>query len=1114
MNEFKILDKTIFFLGKKTKKVNNIGTCVYYFNRLTRTSMIPIEVCAVKLNDEIKFFSPQLNSYELDENPGTALYRNSIKFEKAAISSVIDKAPNENMDNKTAELFKNIFGIDLSAIDGIEGLVFDRIIYTENFKINNTELRADGYIFVFTDAALRRAKFGFFAGNIRNKKFNEFVEDLNEYGASNILNNIVVKQESHSTIIQNNTPFHVEIQPYATEYNIDSEMYGEKVYKRVKKATNIIVLSPGQEFTIHKEIPQKSLTYSMLDNVIAEKYINTPFSNTGNEYESQEDMIRFKPYEFEVLRVGIEPDVTFNIEDYALITGFTTIDELDDINYTIINKKNVNPVSVKGPLGHIQIKSDELAYSVSPAGMKERFIKGFANTALFRIDSKQFVFDYTIKEAQTIITEIAFNNAFNNIISEYKPSLVIKTATLADYNEFAYQNTQIKIDNIIPAKGYTATLPYLMKTDLFKNNVLMIDLNEITDMNSRPPYGQYIFKSFVKELDDVIAEYMQKRKQAVSNFKFMDIPLDISTADISEYSPESEIWDLSSKEHNNFAYNVKYHLADLGYEIALEEALKKLKKAAYIFAPVKNVIATNVFGISLDHEWYFIGSNWYRAKEIEKPEITAYVNNKIKSYDVPVDKYRFMYVKKIFFGYDNDNNEMISYAKAFAECIGMNKAIPSDLLIQNAALMYIMEHTIDNERSYPDFKEVVTYPTEFVNKYTLKDIKNKYVFPNIFAKKYDTKFYPGLYSSARRAELERNIENNALDVLNSVEKIEVETSAFLLFDQNVMKSLTSLFTDMSYQILGIEDAKYNSNSVVNFRFNIPVDIIINGYGYDFGIEIFINNERRFGLYYNITTKESYIFIADEVKVTDYAFMIGLFDAMLNYNINTIQGYKFKELGVYAPPEELENDLDPKYLFLPVEHPIPSEYNLCGIAVNYIDRTFFLDLVDHTSISETYDLGKGTDIKAPINIGAQIDIKNKELVLTKNETSVSIPLVSLENLPTETVYYNGFVVKPYKLSKFLSLAYSKVSLRSLTVKVSCEEDYYLTINFGEAQWIETDKKRILIGLDNRGIVYGINVGNHMSDLKTFYSVADIVLGNFADKDLDFKIEILDIEGSEL
>ena len=1114
MNEFVIYDKSIFYLGKKEKKVNGIGVIAYYFNRLTRTSMIPIEIIAAKFKDEVILFSPQLNEYTLEQTEEIAMYYNSIKFYKQNIGGLIDNIKNKSVKLNTIDIFKDIFAIDLSGIKGIDGLVFDRIIYTENFKVKNTELRADGYMFIFTDAALRRTKLGFFAGNLRNKRYSEFVDDLNEYGASNILDGVSVVQKDFTTKITNNTPFQIEVQPYATKYNIEAKLYGERVYTRERKATDMIILYPGQEFTLYNDNPQADESYTMYNNKPAEEYVNEPFSNLSDEYQTQKNLLISKPYEFKILKVGVKPVVSYDIENYALITGMSTIDKLDDINYAIVHKENDTSINIKSDMGYFTIDSMKVAYNVSPEGMKNRLIKGFANTALFRIDSEQFIIDYTFNNAQTIITEIAYKNAFNNITSEYMPSLVVKTATLADYDEFAYQNEKIKVDRTVYG-GALEALPVIMKSDLFKHDVVMVDLNEISEMSSRPPYGQYIFKSFVKELDDVIAEFMTKRKQAISNFKFMDIPLDISTADISEFSPENKIWSLSGKEGNNFVYNIKKHLADLGYEIALEEALKRLKKAAYIFSPVKNVIATNVFGVTLDHKWYFMGSNWYLKDEVETPKITTYIDDKIKEYDVPVNKYRFMYVKKIFFGYDNDTNQMVSYAKAFAECIGMDRSIPSDLLIQNAALMYIMEHTIDNERTYPEYNEVVTYPTEFVNKYTEKDLKNKYVFPNIFKQQYNTSFHAGLYSSARKAELDRFTENNALDVLNSVEKLEVNTSAFLLFDQDALKELTGLFIDNSYHILGIADNKFTTNEIVKFIYNVAQDIYMGDDYYHYGAEIFINNERRFGLYYNIETKKSKLFLADETIVTDYSFMVGMFDAMLLYQIDRVGPYVYKDVGVFSLPEELgATEIADEYLYLPIEHPIQSNYNLCGVAINYLEQTIFLDMHDRTESKMRYNLGKNTDINKTINISAKV--QGDELVISKGEYSqVSIPLISLRNLPTKSMTYNGFVIKPFKLSRFLPSIYADSYLREMLISLEYNGNKrYATIKFGEPTWVEIGNKKILIGLDSRGLVYGINIGNHMADLKTLLPIEEILSSETVAGNSEIKIKIVSIEGGSI
>ena len=1128
MNNFKIFDKSVFFVGSKTRKINGIGVAVFYFNRLTKTSMLPIEIIAMDLGKDIMFFCSQLNEFTMTQDDKKAAYLNSIIFDKEKTRELLAKVENEQVDNPNTQIFKDIFDIDVSKVEGIEGLTFDRIIYTENFNLKNSELVADGYIFVFTDMALRKSKLGFFAGNLRNKKYNEFVQELNGYGYSNILNEVTIKQEGNYVTVKNNTRFHIEIQPYMTSYEITPEIYGDNTYKRKKEPMSLLTLRPFESFELHHDISQYNEEYSLIDNIITKGYKNDSFARYSEAYVDQERYVRTKPYEFEIKRVGLEPVLTDDIDDFLLVTGFTTIDKLDDTGYNIIAKDNEKDFSVKSKLGEIVLIPRDISEHVTPEGMTNRFVKGFSNSMLLRLDSSQYAFDYSFRETETFITELSYTLAFNNTTSEYVPSLLVKTSTIADYNDFESQNTKVKIDKKIydARKLKFAALPYLMKSDLFMNDVLMIDLNEISDMDSRPAYGHYIFKSFVKELDDVIEEFMKKRKQAVSNFKFMDFPLEVSSTEISEVSPKSNIWrkDSNTKETNDFVYNVKQHLSDLGYEIALEEALKKLKRSVYVFTPVKNVIATNIFGVSLDKEWYFVGSNWYKKEEIENPKITTFINDKIKEYKVAVDKYRFMYVKKIFFGYDNDTNEMISYAKAFAECIGMGKPIPSDLLIQNAAIAYIMEHAIDNERSYPEFREVVTYPAEFLNKYKSKKLKNKYVFPNIFRQSYNEKYLPGLYSSARSSELHKYIKNNALDVLDSVEKIEISTSEFLLFDHNALKGLIPLFEGKGYQILGIEDKKYAANAVVDFEFKVAKDIYIDGYGFDFGIEIYIEGERRFGMYYNMTTKKTLLFTAEEVYVIDYAFVVSLFDSCLLYNIDEINGYKFKELGVFQPNKDI---VDNKYIYLPLTNPVESNYNLYGISINYLNHTFFLNFTDKTSETFLYDLVKGVITKNTaknqaksnnsgiISVSAFIDKKKKALVISKQGNSISVPLVSLRNLPTKTILYNTFSIKPYRLTKFLPGIYSDKYLTEVQVKVEYNDKVeYTVLKFGEPNWVDMKGKKVMLSLDGNGISYSINVGEHLSDLIQVYSLEEIFNKNLPEKDTIVKINVLSIEGGLL
>ena len=1107
MNEFRIYDKDIFFVGSKKRKINSVGVISYYFVRLTQTSIRPIEVCAIKLGDNLDFFSRALNSLKLEEDDEYAYYLNSISFNKSVVASKIDEIKNTQMANPTKDIIKEVFGIDLD-IEAIDGLEFDRIIYTEGFDISNTDLKADGYIFVFSDIASKSAKYGFFAGNVRNMTYNEYVDKLNEYGASTILNNISIEQKDNQVTISNNTPFHIEITPYQSKYSVEAKLYGKKIYTRSKEAMDTIVLRPFSSFTLHHDLPQKTMTYNLLNNVIADAYINEPFSNEDEVYLDQKWLIQTLPYEFELKRVGLEVDLVDDIENFFVATGFSPISSLGDMAYSILHKENPNKVSISSDYGEISFNVDNLSYLVTPKGLKEQLIKGLASTMKIKIDSSQYFFNYTLDKSEIIITEIAFKNAFNNVMAEYMPSLLVKASILNDYTDFQNQNTKIKIDKVVYNVDHSE-LPYLLKTDVFKSSMFFVDLNDISDMAARKSYHQYIFKTYVKELDDVIEEFIEKRKRALGAYKFINIPFEVSSAYLSEIAPGNSMWDVSSKEHNDFAYNVKEHLADLGYEIALEEALKRLKRTLYFFKPQKEVLSTIVFGITLDKKWYFLGSNWYRAEEIDNPKITTYLKDKVKSYNLTLD-HKFMYEKKVFFGYDNSTEEAVVYAKALAIALSTNTPVPSDLLAQNPALSYVISHSLETERTYPDFKEVIAFAQEFTDKYTEKELKNKYIFPNIFQESLNTKFLPGLYSQRRAKELKTLISSNALDVLDNIVDMQIATDVFLAFDDKPLKKLAQLINASKYSILGIEDRAHSLNEIVEFKLSTIENKIINGYLYDLGIEIYIANKLRFGLYYSIFSKKVHMFIADEVVVRDYALMIAILDSMLHYNIDDIRGYEFKELGVYSPDVK---ELDNKYLYLPINRPVEKNYNLVAVSANYISKSIFIDFLTNKKQTFSYDLGEIETKNGyeKVKVDISMEVKGDNLVLTKNSHSVEIPLITLENMPFESMEYFGFQIKPYRLYRFLP--FEKLSLKSILVKIEYNSKTLVEhIDFAHAKWIEIDDLRIMLGLDKRGLVYLRNIHNKITDFIEIMSIDEIF--NNSTKDVGFKVSVLNYQGGKL
>jgi len=1112
MLEFKILDPSIRFVSSREKHINGIKTKTYYFTRLTSSSIFPIEITAINTNNDIFFVSFQSNSCFLESKGDEVYYRNDIVFYKSNIEEILNNIPEEKVENDVS-VYKELFGVDFSKVYNSKGLVFDRIIYCEGMKFSNlaNNLVADGYIYVFTDIASNKLKFGFFAGNVRLMRFDEYVQSISEYGASNIRKNIVVEQNGNEVTITNNTPFFVEIVPYRSSYNVKTLPGGVKEYTRNKETMSTIMLSPNESFTLHHEIPQLPLTYNMLENPI--KYYDSTI-NTQKDTElfvEQKPYIQRLPYEFEIKRVGL--DVAEDaVSKYFVVTGFGPMNQLKKMKVAVLDKTFDSIGSIITNYGILEFDAKKLSYISTPKGLTELFIKGYSNNMILKIDKDQYALNYTFDGAETFITQIARKEVFNNTVSKYQQFITLKLATRVDYAQFEEENTKIKIEKHIrePNSEHKA-LPYLLKSDVFKSSLVLVDLNEIGDDVSRPAIQDYIFKSYIEELDSVISYYQNKIKQTFSNFKFMDFDLEVSSRDLAQYSPDSDIWNvLDTNETNDFTFRVKNHLDELGYEISLENALRRLKSTAYVYTPIKNVVALANIGISLDGEWYHFGDNFYRASEVENPKITTFIDGKIKEYIVDT-KYRFLYVKKDFFGYSKSDASMLELAKAFVRTIATGEPIDENLLIQNPALKYVIDHTIDNERPFPTYEEVISYPTKFIRRYVADDIKNKYVFPNIFSKKLNKPYTYGIYSNARANEIYRVTMNNALDVLDDVKQINIITKAYASIDSDKFEALKGVVAKTKYRVLGVEFLDIEADEIVEFRLDYVRDKVVNGMNMTDGMEYVFNNQARFGIYYNYQTKKFAIKMDENTKIIDYMFVIALFDSIIHLNRDTLDGFVFSDLGVYDIQNQAYRDrIESKYLYLPNPLPVESENILVGISINYLNKTIFIDLINHTQATKTVDLGEMDNKKVSIDIGARID--EDKLILSKHGKEFSIPLLSLTNMPYEHINYNGFTIRPYKVEKFLPLEYREDHLLGLNLKFTKNNDYrYVSIDFGSVETFEMDGVVYYVTLGGQGVSLFERVNNHISAKNVIIPIKAILQSDTTTFNAEgFKIDILSKE----
>ena len=1123
--QFFIFDESIEFLNKVKKNINSIPTMTYYFVRKTKTAILPIEITIVKLKDRLMGISPQLNDFSLRIFDGKMFYKNDIEFYIDEIDTELSNLTATIVDNNIVDVYKDVLGINLENIENINGLTFEKILYVEDVPVENMSATSDGYVFVFTDMSSNKVKLGMYVGNVRPLKYAEYIQRMSEIGASNILNNVIVKVDKNVTTITNNNELLVEIGAKTTTYNVESKKLGEKIYTREATELDPIILRPGQSIEIPNDITQEPTTYTLYSNPV--KYIDTPISNYSPEYVEQEDYIRFRPIEFSLKRSGLEiPESTF--DDFFIVSEFTDVTKLKEAKMYIFSRKNNKEIVIPGDFGEFSVNSISDLYKLTTGGFLKNFVKKDVITTMLKLNDNQYVFDYSFDGTEQRIVQIAKQTVYNDVISQHQEALFIEVGNYAAYEDFINHNRKIVVEPQVIKREEVkyGALPYLMDSYKFVQGVMLVSITDIADSPLRKTFSDYIFKSYDRELDNVIERYSKEQKRLVSNFKFLNFDIQVSTAELAQLSPDGDIWDVYNDSSNDFVYHVKKHLADLGYEIALDEALKKLKRLAYVYTPEKDLISTTKIGITLDNKWYFNGTDFYKAEDIENPKITTYQDDVLKEYALQTQgNDRFIYSKKIFFGYANDLGQEIEVAKQMLLALSTNKPIDPDILYQNPALYYMMSHTLDgSENIVPNYEDYTRYPAKFLFKPIVVDNKNKFLWPNVFNFAFSGSFTSGgIFSKAKQEEMKRTLLNTATDVLDSVQKIKIKSSTYCLIDYVNMKLFSSTYKASGYKILGIENFDYGPNDVIKFEYAFVEDKIIDGYNYTSGMEFYMNNKTVFGMYYNYLTHQFTMVLSEKTVITDYSFLISLFDALLHYNIDTIEGFEFNSLGEYCIKEELEDgtlkvfdEVEPKYLYTPQPNPLESDYELYGVCVNYLNKTWYLDRSMKQSIVEDVELGKIDGKPAKVNVMFTIDEDNKKLLLSKQDGVVDINLLTLQNLPTKMISYGSFVVKPIKGKKFMPLEYNKFYLDMVGVRFDIEDHIeIMVLEFGEFKSFKYNNITYNITLNGDGLQVWKVTGNHVTELETIFSIKDILVDNLEQRELkELKTTIVSVDGGKL
>ncbi len=1126
-NVFMIMDQAIGLAYKEARKVNGIPGISFYFTRKTVDSNIPIEIAFVDYDGEIHAVSKQLQDSVLERVPMSGVdkffYKNDIIFDVAEIEAELAALENEVKPSNVVSVIEELFGLDISAVDGIEGFEFDKMVYVDRMDTEGSHNYLDGYMLLFHDISTKIMKMAIYAGELVPFTYQDYLDEINAYGRDRILSEVVVENSTDLTIVRNTSEYRVKVQMNKYRYDINRAVYADKNFVKKDVDEFEFVLDPGQEYEFVHQRSQRDRVYSMLDNPVSAP--DGPImANNNSEYLAASEYILEEPFELSFMEV-LSPVGVTDPDKYIAVSSFHQMFKSRGMfEKAIVDKDDdLTGLEISNTHGVVAVSNDAQFKQFVSSGGASVFaskIKVMVKAKLKRIysylgqDELNMLIDFGTASTRYRILNLQNRIVYNDTISMPQQAFTVTIGLIGNINEVLQLSSHLEyVDRIpktdLPCKtDREAIISKIIGSELFTSSYLKFNANDVINHPSKKLFQGPPYRTYNGELDDAYEMYQQALVSEISGFNLVNTNNILSSTEFASVMPALNMRPgMSNPCREDFVFSIEESIDEHGLEISLNQMLTKMKKVAYVYRQAEEIISTVVLGMTLDAEWYFCGEDFFPAEAINNAEFSTYVDNDVVTLSREMtDGFRPIYDKKLFLDSNDwgDDYKQYMHDAYMAFVVG---SIKTSTVNDNPGMKYIADHLLDSQRKLSfSYDELFMQSRDIVFSKKVETVKNTMLMPNIFEQliadeKTGFQGYVGddniHYFGKLRKEYAINYADLQVDdAYDSAYELghDVDT----MMNVSAMNTGATLYEEYGKLLFGVNTGKFAT--VDRLSISKTVNTIIEGEVYAFALGIVKNGVTEFVIAYDYKTKKLKIDNRGNLEIMSFPLLLASFDILLHDYYHSLEGYKRVALGVYDYYESsLASDVMSKqYLLMNNTLQEEEEFVLLSAVVGVFDAQVEIHRGDTDVKSEILGYNGNSE---PYNVN--VSLNDKFLTIDKDGSdTMKYSMQTLQNYPDSKIIADGSYIQLYRVKRFLPTKYMNSHLTRVTIQIlsvnssvsnmGAMEGDLKVIDFGEArEFVSPYGDKYIFALGGEGLSFWRKHKSYISAPEVVYDIDTVM-----------------------
>jgi len=1120
-----IMDPSIGLIHTETGKVGSVDGVKFYFSRKTVDSNLPIEVSFVRYNGVIHSVCSQLNDGILREDEVSGkpafLYKNDIVFFKNDIDAMLDNVEETGQESiEYVGIIEELTGLNLASIANIGSFEFDRILYVDDLDSDIDGSYFSGYYVLFKDRAIGELTMGVFVGELKNYTYKEFLDIVNGYSKNRVLSEVSVSNNGHTIRLSNSSDFKVELSVTPYSYAVYDAALPSKRFEIEMEEPYIVTLDSQQSFEIVSKNNLREKHYTLLNNKV-----NPPagpiFARDTEEYRAALEYITEAPPVVKLEKIK-SPAGAVDPSKFIVVSEFHDIFlKRGRFNKAVLDKESsIDGVSVFGDNGTLHISSGDTLNDFIGTGTSNVFVermKVLFKTKLRKIysylgeDVLNLSIDYT-KSSYAKILSMQKRIVYNDTISTPQQAFVVTIGIFGNIKRILEASRHIEYGDVIaeqelPCKSdRDEAVKRLLSVSNYDEYYVEFNANDVINSPTKPVYQGPLYRTYDGEVDDAYSLFISRLNREIDGFSMPVVDGVVSSRDIAEVMPSLNMRrERSSSCRDDFVLSVEEQIAELGLELSVEDALRKLRRVAYMYREPDEIVATVTIGVTLDGQWYFCGEDFWPAESIENKITTTFLDNDvIKVSEIERDGFGFIGDKKIFFDSNdwNDDYKQYMHDMYMAVVCGL---LDSPRAYENPGMRYMSEHMFDRRRKLSlSYDEIFTSAKDVIFNPPIEPAKNTLMMPNVFSilladDKIHMDSYVGddnVHYVGKERILYVNNYSDFMDEDTYDSAYEVGHSVDVFMNYSMLKNVASLGSSYGKTIFGVNISDFGVVDDISVK--KTENVVYGGINYGFELSIYKNNEKTFAILYDYKTKKMAINNIGGHKIVNYPLMLASFDIILHDYYRVLEGYKRVALGVYAPYHDDTNGKISEQFLLTnrVYNPV-SFSSVHAIYVSAYEgfKTFGLD---DTFEDEVFTVFGADGEEAKVYVSFDGDSVK---IVTPAGVEHSVSITTLSNMPFDKITVADVTVGLYRTSNTLPARYEDRMLKMASIKVvGHESDATVFAELGDLKvvpfghsksFVANDGSKICFALGGEGLVYWKDFGVYTAGQEIALPIDDVV-----------------------